>query len=91
MAITAMVIEALERELAQLPKDLRTSALAATAKAMAMALDDPENSATSKSMCAGRMLDIMNRLRELAPPDTTHTKLDELLNRRQQRLGRPAT
>lgn len=85
------VSEALERELAAMPQELRESTLAATAMSLADALDDPDNSATSKSMCGRVMLDILDRLRELAPPQQQTTQLDDIRNRRQQRLGLAAS
>jgi hypothetical protein len=75
-------------ELEAMPENLRQSALAATALAMARELDDPENSATSKSMCAGKLIDATEKLRALVPDETEQTRLDEIAQRREQRLAR---
>lgn len=86
------VVEAVGRDLAALGDDaLAESALAAAALALARELDDPSNSATSKSMCARALLDTLNRLRELAPEDEEEDGVDELRARRAARLaGEPA-
>lgn len=67
---------AVERALALWP-DLEGSIEAATARAMADELDNP-NSATSKSMCARAMLEAIDRLRVLAPADEEDDALDGL-------------
>ena len=81
---------AVERELEDLG-DLSEGALAALALAMADEIDNAGNSATSKAMCAGRLHDAMDRLRELAPPKQERTKLDELGDRRAKRQRRTKT
>ena len=87
------VAAAVERDLARLPAVLAGSALAASALAMAREIDDPGNSATSKSMCQARLADALKELRALAPPEESHDRIDgiadELAQRRQhaQRLA----
>jgi hypothetical protein len=66
------------------------SALAATARALARELDDPGNSATSKSMCARALAETLDRLLALAPPKKEADKLDELNARRAKRRGAAA-
>jgi hypothetical protein len=81
-------LKATERDLAELrkrDKDLADSTLAAVAVSMARELDNPYNSATSKSMCAGKLQDVMDRLRELAPPQKKGDALDDLADRRSAR------
>lgn len=88
------VVKALERDLAEIRKrapDLAASALAASALALAKELDKPGNSATSKSMCARSLLDTLERLRELVPPDEEKDKLDDISARREARRARSAT
>ena len=68
---------AIRRDLAALPDDLAGSGLAATAIALARAMDD-NNSATSKSMCARAILELTDRLRALAPADEEDDALDGL-------------
>jgi hypothetical protein len=69
-----------------MPEDLATSALAASALALAAEMDN-KNSATSKSMCAKALLDTLNRLRELAPPKRAKNDLDLQRERREARLA----
>src|ERR1017187_1307213 len=82
---------AVERDLARIPEELADSALAAACLAMARELDSPINSATSKSMCAKALLDILNRLHELIPADEERDDLDDLATRRAARLAGGAT
>jgi hypothetical protein len=79
------VRKAFERELVALPADLRDSALAATALVLAAELDKPKNSATSKSMCARVLADVLEQLRELMPPVEEGDSLDDLAARRRAR------
>lgn len=87
------VYEAVERDLAKIRRrseELADSALAATALAMAAEID-ADNSATSKSMCAARLTETMDRLRELAPAEQEGDYLDDLAARRTARLEGRAT
>lgn len=78
---------ATKRDMARLPKDLAESSLAASAVALARELDGP-SSATSKSMCAKAHLELMDRLRELAPPvQQEDDALDRINNGRVLRLA----
>jgi hypothetical protein len=84
---------AVKRDVAAIGKRdsaLAKSALAASAVALARELDDPTNSATSKSMCSRSLLETMNRLRELAPAEKENDQLDELNARRAARTKRRA-
>lgn len=74
--------------LAARDEGLAESALAQLALAMAAEIDNPENSATSKSMCAARLADALDRLRALAPPKPTQDRLDEVKEKREQRRRR---
>lgn len=90
MAIAGKVAPAIRRELRRLAErdaDLAASALAATALTLAKELDDPENSATSKSMCAKALNETMEKLLALAPVEEEKDGLDELTSRREQRRG----
>lgn len=84
------VFDATERELSRLPADIADSALAASALELADQLDSRVNSATSKSMCAKAHLDLMNRIRELAPPVEQKGPIDEIKERRERRRRRAA-
>jgi hypothetical protein len=79
------VTEAVMRELEGYPVELAESALAATAIAMAELIDDPGPSATSKSMCAGKLIDALRVLRELRPADAKRDAIDDLTKRRAKR------
>lgn len=82
------VLDAVDRDLAKVAKvapDLAESGLAALAREMASQLDDVSNSATSKSMCAARLIDALERLRELTPEGDEKDGVDELNARRAAR------
>jgi hypothetical protein len=87
---TFKVVDAVQRDLAaiaKLDKGLARSGLAASALALAKELDNPENSATSKSMCARALTEQLDHLRELAPDEEKGDKLDDLSARRAARLA----
>lgn len=87
------VVAALDRELAELRKrapELADSALAASARVIAGVLDDPTNSATSRSMCARALNETLERLYELMPAKEKKDRIDELTKRREQRRARTA-
>jgi hypothetical protein len=77
------VREAVESELESLQA---SGALAATALAMASEIDG-HTSATSKSMCAKVLVDVMARIRAAAPPAEVKDPVDELKQRRQKRVS----
>jgi hypothetical protein len=78
------VVAALEAELKALgPKGADTT-LAATALALAAELDG-NNSATSKSMCAKSMIDVLRELRAIAPPKLEADGVTDLNARREAR------
>jgi hypothetical protein len=82
------VAEAVERDLADIRRrdpTLATSALAASALALAAEIDSVGNSATSKSMCARELRDTLDRLRALAPKGEENDDLDDLAARRAKR------
>lgn len=76
------VVAAVENDLRQLSEgapELKRSALAATALALAGEMDDSGNSATSKSMCAKSLIDALERLQAQAPErEEKGDALDEL-------------
>lgn len=72
-------------ELGEAGEALANSALGGTALALALELENPYNSATSKSMCAGQLRDTLDRLRELAPVKEEGDELDELAAERKRR------
>lgn len=88
------VIDATAAEIATLVKRapaLEQSALAASAIALAYQIENPFNSATSKSMCARELRETMSKLRELAPPAEEEDGIDELSARRAERRTKPPT
>lgn len=90
---TLKVTDAVKRDLAQIAKRdkaLARSGLAASALALAKALDEPKNSATSKSMCARSLKETLDRLRELAPPAKERDNVDDLSARRAARRAKSA-
>lgn len=92
-SLVVTVAEAVRRELEKLGENhpgLASSALAMSVLAMAREIDDPDNSATSKSMCQARLQDALDRLHELIPPEEEGDALDELSARRADRLARQA-
>lgn len=81
------VVEAVEKDLVRLPKDLAGSALAQSALALAYEIQNPFNSATSKSMCTRELREALDRLRALAPVKKERTQLDDLRDRRSRRAA----
>lgn len=84
------VVAATRRDLAVLKRRdeaLADGSLAQAALALAARIDDPKNSATSVSMCAARLLDLMDRLWQLAPADVERNRVDELHAKREKRLA----
>jgi hypothetical protein len=79
------VVAAVKRDLEPMG-DLKLSALAASALALAAEMDD-ENSATSKSMCAKELRETMDRLRSLAPPREENDGVDDLTAQRKKRIA----
>jgi hypothetical protein len=93
VAVDMTVFAATERDLDEIRKsspEVANSALAAAALALAGEIDG-DNSATSKSMCAGVLAKLMEGLREQAPKEVTASGLDELTKRRDERLARKAS
>lgn len=85
------VLDAVTRDLASVGKrkpELADGTLAATAMALAAEIDDPTNSATSKSMCAARLVEVMQHIRELAPDAREENPLDEIRARRDRKQDR---
>lgn len=85
------VLIAVRKDLSTMPDELRGSGLAAIAVELARQLDNPLNSATSKSMCAGQLRDTLDRLRELMPAEEEADALDELASRPNLRIAGGAT
>lgn len=84
------VVESLERDLEAMGPKARDSTLAATALALAADLDDDGNSATSHSMCAKSMIDVLRELRQLAPPRQEADGVTDLNAERNARRARVA-
>ena len=59
---------------------------AAVALAAAREIDDPGNSATSKSMMVGQFLRALETLRAMAPEKAEVSPLDEIRERREAKL-----
>ncbi len=87
------VVDGAEREIKAIrdrDKPLAEFALAASAVALAREIENPYNSATSKSMCAREMRDTLDRLRELVPPERQEDAIDRLARKRTRRRSRSA-
>lgn len=82
---------AVERDLAALPSDLRTSGLAESALALARELDQASNSATSKAMCARALSETLEKLLAMKPPEEEVDQLDQLSARRSARRAKAAS
>lgn len=61
------VVAAVKADLLRLGSGAEGSGLAETALALARELDKPKNSATSKSMCAKALIDVLRELQRAAP------------------------
>ncbi len=88
-----MVVDAVEYELAELGRrdpELGRGGLAATARSLALALDDSSTSATGKAACAKALVDVLDRIRALAPAEAAGDLLDDLSSRREKRRARVA-
>lgn len=81
------VVAAVQRDLDALGGSVAESAEAVLALALAQRIDDAKNSATSVSMNAGKLLDAMQRLRELAKLAPAESPLDEIRARRDRKLA----
>ena len=79
------VARAVARDLERMPAELSTSGLAALCVALAREIDKPENSATSKSMCASALRESLAQLRALLTTDEEDDELDDLTRRREAR------
>lgn len=88
------MVEAVRAELEELAgrdANLASGALAHLALAMAREIDSERNSATSKSMCASRLLEALEQLRVLAPePKEEEDELERRRRERAERLARQA-
>jgi hypothetical protein len=87
--VSLSVVAALTAELEALGPKGRDSSLAATALALAEELD-ADNSATSKSMCAKSMVDVLRELRSFAPPKREADGVTNLNDRREARRSAAA-
>lgn len=87
------MVEAVRAELEELAgrdANLASGALAHLALAMAREIDSERNSATSKSMCASRLLEALEQLRVLAPEPEEEDELERRRRERAERLARQA-
>lgn len=81
------VLAAVDRDIAVIAgrdRSVAGSTLAATVRALARVMDDPDTSATAKSLCAKALRDTLDRLMELAPINRSD-RLDELARKRERR------
>ncbi len=79
-----------QRDLDRMGPEAQGSALAESALALAAAMDEPGNSATSKAMCAKALMETMATLRALAPPAKKADAIDDLAVARANRRAAAA-
>ena len=85
MSVVAAVTRDLDLIRSRAP-ELADSALGASALVLAAELDNAGNSATSKSMCAKALFEVMEQLRALAPPPAKEADgIDDLASKREAR------
>lgn len=85
IGVDRSVLAGVERDLGEMARrDARVpgTALAASARALAEQLDDPEASATSKANCARALRETLERIEDSLPEVKRGDRLDELRDRR---------
>ena len=83
------VLEAVDADLerfAALAPEVAVSAEAAVARSLAQEMDS-DSSATSKSMCAGKLLEALEILRSRLPEKVEVSAVDDIAARRAKRLA----
>lgn len=84
------MLRGVNRDIAKLQErdaSVGETALAETARALARELGDPDNSATSKALCARALTETMEALAASLPPAKTTDAIDDLSARRDERRG----
>ena len=76
-----MVKEALEAELQKLPEDISGGTEAKLALSLATTIDHDATSATAKANLAKVLVEVLDRLRSLAPSEEVEDELAKLRNR----------
>lgn len=76
------------KRIEKLDPELARGGLAASVVALAQEIDNADNSATSKSMCARALREALDRLLELAPPQENDDRIDDLQSRAAIKLAR---
>lgn len=82
--VSGEVEKAVKKDLKLFGREAEESGLGAAAIALAREIDR-DNSATSKSMCAKALQDVLGQLRGLAPPRRERDRIDELSEKRGRR------
>lgn len=67
-----------------------SSGLAEAARALARELGAPDNSATSKALCARALRETLDRLADMLPPENGRDGIDQLAVERARRRARVA-
>jgi hypothetical protein len=80
------VVDAVQAEIDRIGEKAQGTTMAETALSLARELDG-QNSATSKSMCAKALIDVMRELRSLAPPVPEEDEVERARKRRADRLA----
>lgn len=84
------VVDGVEHDLKGLSDDLRESALAQGALAVARVMDDFETEPAEMASCFRALQAALAQLRELAPPEEAKDGIDQLAEKRERRRSRSA-
>lgn len=84
--MSVSVAEAVERDLKRFPADAQQSTLAATARALAVRMDDPDAPAYAIAAASKEMREVFAALREQAPVKATTDSVDDVAAARAKRL-----
>ena len=81
------VAAAVESDLARFPADVQQSTLAATARALASRMDDPEAPAYAVAAASKEMREVFAAMRQQAPVKAPSDSVDDIAAARAKRLG----
>jgi len=82
-----MVKPALEAELKKLPEDIQKGPEAALAVSIAETIDNDKTSATAKANLAKVLVEVLDRLRSLAPSEEEEDALSAIVKRLDRRTA----
>lgn len=85
------VVEGVERDLARFPREAAQSSLAATARALAVRMDDPDAPAYAVAAASKELREVFAALRQAAPMKAASDSVDDIATARAKRLGNAGT